>query len=323
MACVTDDTEAELPRHVAVAWGVAAFPQRGPKRELSHEGIVDAAVEIADAEGLDAVTMQRVASSFGFTTMALYRYVASKDELHRLMADAAIDEEALAAIPSHDWREGMRAWASVVRRRYLEHPWLMQLPVVRDELLMPGNMVMVDAALRAMRTLPLPGETKLGVLIGASLLVRGFAAISAEMFASEDRYPPGTRAALLQVATPDRFPDLAPLVANGAYLGEPEADHGPQDPDMDMHFGLEIYLDGVAALAERDGTRASAPPPLPADPQQRYQAAERAYQQAVAVRKATERRVKELYAEESQAQRARDDAKEVAKADERMRRRMG
>src|SRR5690625_7314721 len=51
--------EEEVSRVVAMAWGVAAAPQRGPKRELSHERIVEAAMEIADAEGLDAVTMQR------------------------------------------------------------------------------------------------------------------------------------------------------------------------------------------------------------------------------------------------------------------------
>src|SRR5690625_5459189 len=55
--------EEEVSRVVAMAWGVAAAPQRGPKRELSHERIVEAAMEIADAEGLDAVTMQRVARS--------------------------------------------------------------------------------------------------------------------------------------------------------------------------------------------------------------------------------------------------------------------
>ena len=82
--------EEEVSRVVAMAWGVAAAPQRGPKRELSLERIVEAAMKIADAEGLAAVTMQRVARSFGFTTMALYRYVSSKDDLHQLMLDASL-----------------------------------------------------------------------------------------------------------------------------------------------------------------------------------------------------------------------------------------
>lgn len=81
---------AEVSRTLALAWGLAAAPQRGPKRELSLERIVEAAIAIADAEGLAAVTMQRVAQTFEFSTMALYRYVTTKDELHRLMLDTAL-----------------------------------------------------------------------------------------------------------------------------------------------------------------------------------------------------------------------------------------
>ena len=64
-------SDPDLPRGVALAWGVAANPQRGPKRELSIERIVDAAVEIADAGGLGAVSMASVSASLGFTTMSL------------------------------------------------------------------------------------------------------------------------------------------------------------------------------------------------------------------------------------------------------------
>ena len=80
-----ESTEPELPRAVALAWGVAANPQRGPKRELSIERIVDAAVELADAGGLAAVSMSAIAGEFGVTSMALYRYVSAKDDLVMLM----------------------------------------------------------------------------------------------------------------------------------------------------------------------------------------------------------------------------------------------
>ena len=73
--------EPDLPRAVALAWGVAANPQRGPKREMSIERIVDVAVELADAGGLGAVSMAAVASALGFTPMSLYRYVTAKDDL--------------------------------------------------------------------------------------------------------------------------------------------------------------------------------------------------------------------------------------------------
>ena len=98
-------TEPDLPRGVALAWGVAANPQRGPKRELSIERIVDAAVEIADAGGLGAVSMASVSASLGFTTMSLYRYLDSKDELYAVMVDVAYGPPALEYHPQQAWRE--------------------------------------------------------------------------------------------------------------------------------------------------------------------------------------------------------------------------
>ncbi|TPW97235.1 helix-turn-helix transcriptional regulator, partial [Schumannella luteola] len=83
-------TDPELPRAVALAWGVAANPQRGPKRELSIERIVDVAVELADAGGLPSVSMAAVASELGFTPMSLYRYVSAKDDLLVLMQERGI-----------------------------------------------------------------------------------------------------------------------------------------------------------------------------------------------------------------------------------------
>ena len=77
--------EGILPRGVALSWGLDKKPKRGPKRELSLKQIVDTAIVIADKDGLSAVSMNRVAASFGFTTMSLYRYVPSKDDLVLLM----------------------------------------------------------------------------------------------------------------------------------------------------------------------------------------------------------------------------------------------
>lgn len=304
-----------MPRTVAVAWGVAEFPQRGPKRELSHEGIVDAAIEIADAEGLDAVTMQRVAASFGFTTMALYRYIASKDELHRLMLDAALRTEDVGGVPDDDWRAGLLAWAGLLAGCYRRHPWVLELPVDSDLLIMPNNMRVVDAGLRALRTLPTSPEEKLGVIVGCTVLVRGFAGVMDEITG----YSSATVAAIREVATAARFPHLAPLVASGAYFGAPQEAAPDDDLGPDLRFALETFLDGVAARA------AAGPPPVaqdaaPASPREAYERAEGAWRDAVATRKAAEQRVKELHRREAEAQRARDAAKELMRAAEKLER---
>src|SRR6478752_7189470 len=81
-----------LPRAVELAWGLGAGGTRGPRRGLSLEQVVDAAVEVAEAEGFGAVSMSRVAKQVGYTTMSLYRYVDSKDTLVALMSDRVIGD---------------------------------------------------------------------------------------------------------------------------------------------------------------------------------------------------------------------------------------
>src|SRR6266511_609170 len=77
-----------LPASLEAAWGLRARPSKGPKRGLSLERIVEAAVKVAASDGLEAVSMGRVAGDLGVSTMSLYRYVAAKDELLALMVDA-------------------------------------------------------------------------------------------------------------------------------------------------------------------------------------------------------------------------------------------
>ena len=83
----TDRTSAEegIPGSIAAAWGVRERPHKGPKPALSLPRIVDAAVRVADAEGLDAVSMGRVAAELGAAPMSLYRHVSAKEELLRLI----------------------------------------------------------------------------------------------------------------------------------------------------------------------------------------------------------------------------------------------
>ena len=91
---------ADLPDTVAVAWGVRGRPHKGPRPGLSLERIVAAAIRLADAEGLAAVSMSRVATALGTAPMSLYRYVAAKDELLALMVDAAYGPPPSGPLPS-------------------------------------------------------------------------------------------------------------------------------------------------------------------------------------------------------------------------------
>src|SRR5260370_42469779 len=97
---------AGIPDSIAAAWGVHERPHKGPKPALSLPRIVDAAVRIADTEGLNAVSMGRVAAELGSAPMSLYRHVSAKDELLRLMVDAAWGDSPGPPPPGERWRAG-------------------------------------------------------------------------------------------------------------------------------------------------------------------------------------------------------------------------
>ena len=99
-----------LPPGLDLLWGRRERGKRGPRPGLSADAIVEAAVRLADAEGLEAVSMARVAAELGFTTMSLYRHVASKDELLQLMWNASALGAENLVIEGDDWRSRLRTW---------------------------------------------------------------------------------------------------------------------------------------------------------------------------------------------------------------------
>src|SRR5215472_12355452 len=111
----------ELPPRVALAWGLRGRGSRGPKPGLSLERIVAAGIEVADADGLAAVSMARVAKQLGAGTMSLYRYVGGKGELVALMVDGAMAGPPDLGAPGETWSDGLRRWALSLRERYGRH----------------------------------------------------------------------------------------------------------------------------------------------------------------------------------------------------------
>jgi AcrR family transcriptional regulator len=241
--------EPELPRGVALAWGVATHPQRGPKRELSIERIVDAAVEIADAEGLAGVSMSRVATSLGFTTMSLYRYVTSKDDLILLMQERASEVMIPDSSVERGWREGVTAWVLTIRAAYREHPWLVDIPISGPPIT-PNSLAIVDSFLHEVRSLPLSDGEKMSALLLCTSYARATSAQDRDLgAAAAAAADPGEVtgesffAALAEHVTPERFPDLAPIFAAGGYVADPAAVDASLDDDFT--FGLNRILDGI------------------------------------------------------------------------------
>ena len=138
-----------LPPGLDLLWGRRERGKRGPRPGLSADAIVEAAVRLADREGLEAVSMARVAAELKFTTMSLYRYVASKDELLQLMFNASSLGAESVVIEGHDWRSRLRSWSIIQRDMLDRHPWITQLPMAAPPV-SPNSLHFVERALEAL-----------------------------------------------------------------------------------------------------------------------------------------------------------------------------
>lgn len=237
-----------MPHGIAASWGIAAEGQRGPKRELSLERITEAAIAIADEDGLDAVSMNRVATALGFTPMSLYRYVASKDDLLQLMFDAA--SNVPLASTEGTWREQLTHWAAIVRTGYRAHPWLDAMPPASTPTT-PNRIAIVEAGLHALRSLHLHTRVKLSI----TMLLLGYVAMFET--ASRDTVSTAVRSALRSLIDEQQYPHLAPVVEDGAF------DQPMADTDAVFAFGFQRFLDGIEAWLHAEGHVADTVPQLP------------------------------------------------------------
>ena len=249
-------TDPELPRGVALAWGVAANPQRGPKREMSIESIVDAAVEIADKGGLAAVSMSSVATALGFTPMSLYRYITAKDDLVMLMQERGIGSPPDAIRRADNWRDGLRLWAAEQAGMYRDHPWILDIPIVGTPVT-PNNLAWLDAALEAMRDVDLDYDTKLGCVLALISQVRFEGTVMRgyiEAGEGAEQIDLQSQAILEQLVTPTEFPLIHAALLEGAF--------SPVTGGNPFSFGIERVLDGIAVYLEGRSPAA----PTPEDP---------------------------------------------------------
>lgn len=228
-----------IPPSIELAWGLRDQGARGPKRGLTLDRIVEAGIAIARDEGLEALSMGRVARALGVGTMSLYRYVAAKRELLTLMVDAALGTPPPAA-EEEGWREGLTRWAVGVRNAYQRHPWGLKIPIDAPPL-GPNNVAWLDNALRALAETPLSEDQKLSSVLLVSGFVRNEATLSVEI-AGADRFEFG--AVLARLTDEARFPALRRAIESGALEDD-------DDLDDEFDFGLKCVLDGVAALIER------------------------------------------------------------------------
>ena len=235
---------AELPRALRLLWGYEETGRRGPKPGLTLADIAAAGVRIADAEGLEACSMGRVARELGVSAMALYRYVDAKADLFQLMLNSAYGTPPEDLWPAQaDWRTRMTLWAAQNRGGLMRHPWLLAVPISGPPLV-PNTLAWMDRGLEALEDLPLSQQEKLSTLLLVEIYVRGQVQLAMQGAVDDN----GSYARRLRAVTEGRgLAHVREAVLSGA-LEDGETDWTTEE----FVFALETVLDGIEAkVAQR------------------------------------------------------------------------
>jgi AcrR family transcriptional regulator len=252
----------------AVVWMRPVRETREQHPPLTRDKIATAAIAVADAEGIDAVSMRRVAAELGCGTMSLYRHVRNKDELLDVMIDAGIGEasgphaapggdrredtpggDRREDTPGRDWRGDLRRSAHSMRAAMLRHPWVVRV-IGRRPALGPNMLASTEATLSSVDGLGLSIDEMLWTIGVLNAFVVGF--VVDELAEQVWRYPLAERSGpqarewasvivpyMQSIVASDRYPLISRMVI--------EAEDFP-DPDTVFGWQLDRVLDGLAAI---------------------------------------------------------------------------
>lgn len=233
-------------RSLALLWRTR---ERAGRTGITVDAIVRTAIEVADAEGVAALSMRRVAEKLGVGTMSLYTYVPGKAELIDLMLDTAYGETARPDDVPGGWRGrleqiGRENWA-LLRR----HPWMLQVGQIRPPL-GPNVTAKYDYELRAVAGL---GLTEIEMDSVLTLVIthaegtarRAIDATGVEQSSgmTDEEWWAANAPLLAKLVDPDRYPTAS---AVGTAVGS--AQNSAYDPAHNFEFGLQRVLDGIAAF---------------------------------------------------------------------------
>jgi len=251
--------QGDVRRSMALLWRANSPDQPptgrgGPKPALSVDAIVDAAVAVADAAGMTALSMRAVGGRLGRTAMAIYTHVPSKAELVDLMYDHVHAEIPSRYETAAGWRAATESWAADMWAFYRRHPWVAEVSQARP-VLGPYEYTVLDTLIGVLRSTGLPALV-LRRVVGALLhLVRGLArtAVESRLAATKTGVPDEawwlTRAGLLQEVAPDfldRYRMVAWLETEGASTAVGDAaTYLEREAEETLRAGLAVFLDGV------------------------------------------------------------------------------
>ena len=237
MSSERDDRRRERLAERARRRGARTHARRG----LTTESIVAAALDIADTEGVDAVSMRRIASELRVGTMSLYHHVADKEELIELMADTVSAEQLVPGEILGDWRAALRAIAHHTRDAFLRHPWLLDTAGTRP-MLTPNQLRHVEQSVAVVVGLDVDRETAIAMVIATDDYTIGHV-FRQSRFAARPR-------AVATEADRERIEDL---LATGEFPHLTEVFAREDDirpPPETFDTGLEWLFDGMQAVLD-------------------------------------------------------------------------
>ena len=245
----------ELRKRSGLLWDAQQRPGRGPKPMVCREDVVQAAISIADRDGLAALTMQAVAEKVGFTTMALYRYFPNKEALIDASVDLAMGTPPQRSGPREGWRKEVKHWAYAKRAMLCSRPWLAELPFVAAPH-GPNWLSWHEAFLQTMATTGLSPEDMMDMLSVVHGYVSGSSdtAISLARAISRgispEQWAQTVGADLCRAIDNPRYPILSAILTSqsgGISDVSPLPTRGgrPRTMDESFDFGLERVLDGI------------------------------------------------------------------------------
>lgn len=230
-----------------VVWERPARAPRGPAPSLTRDAIAAAAVRLADATGLESVSMRTLGAELGVGAASLYRYVQSKDEIVELMADAVMGRD-MHFDAAGGWRPALRSYARGLRQMIRLHPWMVVEGAGRTSL-GPHTAATFEQVLTGVDGLGLDIDDMLTMVETVDAFTRGRALEEVADQEAVRRSGLDNNAWMRQ-----QGPYVQRLVESGRYpllsrvIGDAEAPHDPDRLDRAFERGLEVVLDGLTAM---------------------------------------------------------------------------
>jgi AcrR family transcriptional regulator len=219
-------------------WDLRDQQEKKPRVALTLPGIVRAAIYVADTDGIDAVSMQRVAGDLGFTKMSLYRHVPGKAELLAIMIDTAVGEPPdLSGVPG-GWRPRLEEFVRQLTGVWRQHPWIPAV-TVGSRVMGPREAGWIESAVGALAGTGLTSDERLAAVFLLFGHVRNTQSMAT---AGTQPWSGGSELAEHIRSHAELFPQLSQALSSPA----------PALGDNARRFGLDRILDGLAVLiAER------------------------------------------------------------------------